>query len=74
MKRFVFRKWGWYLILLNHKKFKVKLLRFKKNGRLSLQYHNKRNELWLYLNGLDSGHFREIPQHEIHTYFAKAVT
>ena len=52
MARFVRRSWGWYFVLLNHRQFKVKLLRFKKEGKLSNQYHNHRSELWLFLQGL----------------------
>lgn len=51
MKRFSKRKWGCYLVLLNHRRFKVKLLRFKKNGEISSQYHHHRSELWLFLKG-----------------------
>lgn len=49
--RLVKRKWGWYLVLLNRKHFKVKLLRFWKGKSCSMQYHNYRNELWLFLSG-----------------------
>ena len=52
MARFVRRKWGWYFVLLNFQQFKVKLLRFYQGKRLSLQYHNLRNELWLWLSGV----------------------
>lgn len=51
MMRFKHRTWGWYLVLLDRKHFKVKLLRFKKNGELSLQWHEHRSELWLFLSG-----------------------
>lgn len=49
--KLVKRNWGHYLTILDRKHFKVKLLRFKEFGRLSRQYHNKRNELWLFLTG-----------------------
>ena len=49
--RFVRRKWGWYFVLLSGEHYKVKLLRFHHRGRLSLQYHNKRSELWIFLSG-----------------------
>ena len=52
--RLVKRKWGWYWTILSRKHFKVKLLRFKSAGKLSLQYHNHRNELWLFLSGKGS--------------------
>ena len=50
-KRFVRRKWGWYLVLLDRAHFKVKLLRFKKCGTCSKQFHNHRGELWLLMKG-----------------------
>lgn len=50
-RRFVRRQWGWYLTLLDRKHFKVKLLRFKRFGKLSIQLHHYRNELWLMLRG-----------------------
>lgn len=56
MARFVRRNWGWYFVLLDRPHFKVKLLRFKKDKSLSLQYHNHRNELWLWLSGAGSFH------------------
>ncbi len=56
MSRFVRRPWGWWLVLLDRPHFKLKLLRFNAAGALSLQYHNHRSELWLFLRG--EGHFR----------------
>lgn len=51
-KRFVRRKWGWYWTILDRKHFKVKLLRFNEPPcACSKQYHNFRNELWLFLTG-----------------------
>lgn len=50
--RFKRRAWGWYFTILDRRHFKVKLLRF--NGppcACSKQYHNRRNELWLFLTG-----------------------
>lgn len=46
------RKWGFYLTLWDGKTFKVKLLYFKRWGQISLQFHNYRNELWLFLKGV----------------------
>lgn len=51
MTRFVRRHWGWYFVLLDFAHFKVKLLRFPRSGALSLQTHDLRNELWLFLTG-----------------------
>ena len=69
--RFVRRKWGWYLTLLDRKHFKIKLLRFKRGGNLSMQYHNLRKELWLFLV---TGEYREIPEQTMHTYYALKPT
>jgi mannose-6-phosphate isomerase-like protein (cupin superfamily) len=49
--QFVKRKWGFYWTVFDQKNFKVKFLWFKKNHRCSYQYHNQRNELWLFLKG-----------------------
>lgn len=56
LNRFRKRPWGFWLVLLDRKHFKVKLLRFKKGGKLSEQYHEHRNELWIFLSG--EGHFQ----------------
>lgn len=53
--RYVKRSWGYYITLLDRKRFKVKLLRFKHGHSCSSQYHKGRNELWLFLTG--GGHF-----------------
>jgi hypothetical protein len=70
MARFKKRAWGWYLVLLNFRQFKVKLLRFKLGGQLSVQYHNHRSELWLFLTGVHKGNFWLINKGEVHTYYA----
>lgn len=72
--RFIHRKWGWYFVLLNRERFKVKILRFKSGGKLSKQYHRKRNELWLFLNGKHSGTWRYFPAGAVHTYYAAKAT
>lgn len=79
------RKWGWYWTILNRKHFKVKLLCFKPYGRLSPQYHYKRNELWLFLGGKGAfyvngmmaskdeslnGEWRLVSRKDLHTYEA----
>lgn len=46
------RAWGWYLTLIDARHFKVKILRFKAGGKISLQRHAKRSELWCFLSGL----------------------
>lgn len=50
--QFAKRKWGRYLTLLDRGTFKIKLLRFQSGKACSLQYHEKRSELWLFLKGL----------------------
>ena len=74
MKRLVRRKWGWYLVLLNRRNFKVKLLRFKAYGRLSYQYHYHREELWLFLTGKKNGTVMHFKKRELHTYCPSAAT
>lgn len=60
--RFAKRPWGFWLVLLQRKHFKVKLLRFKKCGSISLQRHKDRHELWLFLSGNGMMHFNTPPQ------------
>lgn len=69
--RYARRTWGWYFVLLDRKHFKVKLLKFKRKGRLSIQYHKLRNETWLFLSGKHSGEYWYIPQGDVHTYYAE---
>lgn len=68
MRRLVFRKWGWYLVILNGRYFKVKLLRFNGKRPLSMQFHNLRNELWLFLRGQNKGTWRVIHRNKLHTF------
>lgn len=70
--RFARRKWGYYITLLSGDSFKVKLLRFNGVTPLSMQRHSKRDELWLFLSGLDKGIFWHIPRKQWHTYKPKA--
>ncbi len=60
--QFKFRPWGFWIVLLDRKHFKVKLLRFKRGRALSRQYHNFRKELWLFLSG--GGEFALISHEE----------
>lgn len=73
-KRLVRRKWGHYFTILDYAHFKVKLLRFKAGRKLSKQYHRKRNELWLFLNGAHTGTYRYFPAGTLHTYYAAKTT
>ena len=68
------RKWGHYLTILDRARFKVKILRFKTGGKLSKQYHRKRNELWLFLSGVHTGTYRYFPAGTLHTYRALKIT
>lgn len=45
------RAWGWYATLIRTPWFCVKLLRFKPYGRLSVQKHTHRTEIWLLIKG-----------------------
>lgn len=45
------RKWGWYLTLLSAPEYKIKLLYFRRDGEISMQRHDQRSELWLFLFG-----------------------
>ena len=72
--RFVKRSWGFYITLLDRERFKVKLLRFKKGGELSKQFHNERNELWCFLSGYDEGTWKIYEARKLHTYAAKEKT
>lgn len=72
--RFCRRSWGWWLVLLDRKHFKIKLLRFKNGGKLSKQYHYFRNELWLFLSGPRKGGYSHYIAKEEHTYHAFVPT
>ena len=45
------RPWGGYIILIDHKNYKVKKLIINQKKRFSLQYHNKRTETWTIIRG-----------------------
>lgn len=49
--RYAKRPWGFWIVLLNREHFKIKLLRFKTGGAISMQRHKFRHELWLFLSG-----------------------
>lgn len=80
--RFVYRTWGWYLVLINRKHFKVKILCFDKDSSCSKQYHNYRNELWLFLKGcghlnrkpIEAGEWAVIEAQNTHQYVAQKKT
>jgi mannose-6-phosphate isomerase len=76
------RKWGWYWTIIDRPSFKVKLLRFHKGGKCSMQYHNMRNELWLFLKGsgsmnglaIGAGEYFYVEVRKLHQYYAKKTT
>ena len=46
------RPWGKYEVLLDEPYCKVKRITVEPNGKLSLQYHNKRQEDWVIVSGV----------------------
>lgn len=44
-------KWGYGLTLVSRDHIKIKLLYFRSGGKLSLQRHHYRNELWAFIFG-----------------------
>ena len=51
MRQFDFRPWGWFMTLDEGKNYKVKKIYVKPNAKLSLQYHNHRDEHWTVVEG-----------------------
>ena len=45
------RPWGKYSVLINDFKFKLKIIEVNPGHRLSYQFHNKRSEVWVVVNG-----------------------
>ena len=45
------RPWGRYLVLDDHLDYKIKRIEVNPNARLSYQYHMKRSETWVIING-----------------------
>ncbi len=45
------RPWGWYENLKEDTGYKVKRLYVKPNQKISLQYHNQRDEHWVVVSG-----------------------
>ena len=46
-----YRPWGKYEVLIDEKNCKVKKITVKPGGRLSYQYHYKRSEIWVIVQG-----------------------
>jgi len=80
------RKWGFYITFLSMKGFKLKLLFFRKGKSCSLQRHNHRSELWLFLSGsgvmennssiegLSGGDYEHVPLGNWHRFTANKLT
>lgn len=72
------RPWGEYWVLEDAKTHKVKRILVNPGGRLSLQYHHKRGEVWTIVSGVATvtvdqeikeyyaGQVAQIPQGAIH--------
>ena len=90
MARYIKSKWGSHLTLLDRKRFKVKILHFNAMYSCSLQRHEKRSELWLFLSGSGSflkmkegrktrdaivaGDYALVDKHEFHRFTAEQST
>src|SRR5207245_9961118 len=48
----VHRPWGSYTVLEEGPQYKVKRVTVKPGGRVSLQYHHRRSELWVFKAGV----------------------
>jgi mannose-6-phosphate isomerase len=57
------RPWGKFEVLLDESDYKVKRIIVKPGARLSLQYHHKRDEVWVIVqgNGLITRGDKELP-------------
>lgn len=45
------RPWGKYFVIEDHKDYKIKRIEVEKGESLSYQYHNKRSEVWVIIQG-----------------------
>ena len=45
------RPWGMFYVLIENSKFKIKKIEINPGHRLSYQYHNKRSEVWIVIDG-----------------------
>jgi mannose-6-phosphate isomerase len=48
------RPWGRFFVLHDESTYKLKPLEVDPGGRLSYQYHHKRSEAWIILEGVGS--------------------
>ena len=72
------RPWGEYWVLEDEANYKVKRIKVNAGGRLSLQYHHKRGEVWTIVSGVGTttvgdeirdykaGEVVQIPQGVVH--------
>lgn len=70
MSQIEVRPWGAYEVILDAKDCKVKRISVTPGQRLSLQYHEKRDELWQIISGegsitVDDKIFKLYPQDSI---------
>lgn len=63
------RPWGEYWVLEDAESHKVKRIRVNPGGRLSLQYHNKRAEVWTIVSGIGT----VTINNEVKDYYAGEV-
>ena len=45
------RPWGTFYVIQNEERYKIKRLEIKPGKRLSYQYHKKRSESWIIIQG-----------------------
>ena len=45
------RPWGRYFVLQDESNYKIKIIEVEPGQRLSYQYHNKRSETWIIIEG-----------------------
>ncbi len=45
------RPWGMFYVLIENSKCKIKKIEINPGHRLSYQYHNKRSEVWIVIDG-----------------------
>tara|TARA_B100000963_G_C22582631_1_gene651592 strand:- start:802 stop:1158 length:357 start_codon:yes stop_codon:yes gene_type:complete len=45
------RPWGEFFVLQENKSYKIKRIEVKPGHRLSYQYHNRRSEIWVIIQG-----------------------
>ena len=46
------KPWGYYLVLDDNEKYKIKKIVIYQGQRISLQYHNYRSEYWIVVDGV----------------------